>query len=348
MRLRHHALPVSAAFLALLAAGCDGIRAKMAFKDGNKNYKEENFRVAIEEYSEAVQLKPDFPEAHFFLGSSYQALYRPGKEDAENAQRLEKAIEHYGKSLEFNKSGTPNQKIVRTNTLAALTGIYSDPPKQNYDKAFEFAQQLLSEGPNDPKNLYAMANLYEKFGKVQEAEDTYRKVVELAPSDAKACGAMAAFYNKPLWEGRSKFDLAISTLERCAELQPGDPAGWHKVATFFWDKAYRDPLLNDEEKDAYADKGLEAIEKALTIKPDYWEAIIYKGLLYRVKAFTSKNPRQRQEFLDQAATLQKYALDLRKQQQAAAAEAEGGAALPEGVPADPSAATPAPEASPQS
>jgi hypothetical protein len=80
-------------------------------------------------------------------------------------------------------------------------------------------------------------------------------------------------------------------------------------------------MLNDQQKDGYADQGLGAIDKALQIKPDYWEAIITKGLLYRVKASTTKNPKQRQEYLDQAANLQKRALDLRKEQQAASAEA---------------------------
>jgi tetratricopeptide (TPR) repeat protein len=192
--------------------------------------------------------------------------------------------------------------------------------------------QLLQEAPNDTKNLYAIANLHEKFNQITEAENAYKKVVELNPSDAKACGALAAFYNKPLWEGRSRFDEAIQTLERCASLDPNDASGYYKVATFFWDKAYRDPLLNDQQKDEYADKGLDAIDKALKIKPDYWEALISKGLLYRVKASVAKNPKQRAEYLEQAATLQKLALDMRKQQQAAQAEAEGAVPGAEGAP----------------
>ena len=67
---------------------------------------------------------------------------------------------------------------------------------------------------------------------------------------------------------RSRFDDAIQTLEHCAEIEPNDPSGYYKVATFFWDKAYRDPLLDDKAKNDYADKGIEAVDKALEIKPD--------------------------------------------------------------------------------
>src|SRR5262245_18731810 len=333
MKTRYLAPLVAAAIPALLSSGCNTVKAQAAFKDGNKLYKEENYRKAIEQYEKAVALKPDMAEAHFYLASSYQALFRPGKDnDRENTQRLEQAVDHYKKALELNKANTDNLKKVRTNTLGALTGIYSEPPLQNFETALGFAQELVKDNPTDTKNLYAIANLYEKFGKIAEAEESYKKVTELNPQDGKACGALAAFYNKPLWEGRSKFDQAIETLKRCTSLEPSDPAGYYKVATFYWDKAYRDPLITDPQKNEYADKGLEQVDKALEMKPDYWESIITKGLLYRVKAQVARNPKERQQLLEQAQTLQKQAMELRKEQQAAQAGA-AGAPPPEVPPA---------------
>ena len=72
----------------------------------------------------------------------------------------------------------------------------------------------------------------------------------------KACGALAAFYNKPLWDetgasgARQRAAAARSStrpstiLQQCAQLKPPDPAGYQKVATFYWDKAYRDPTAH--------------------------------------------------------------------------------------------------------
>jgi tetratricopeptide (TPR) repeat protein len=329
--------------LVLLSVGCDLVRAKAAFKDGNRLYKEENYRRAIEEYEKAVALKPDFAEAHFYLASSHQSLYRPGKEGDENRMRIDKAIEHYEKSLALNKADTPNLQQVRLNTLGALTAIYSEPPLSNYEKALGYAEALVKDNPNDVKNLYAMANLYEKFNRVAEAEQTYAKVVEQNPKDAKACGALAAFYNKALWDEtgqvwvdgtskgarRAKFEAAIATLGKCAEIDPADPSGHYKLSMFYWDKAYRDPMLGDKEKNEYADKGIEAVNKALETKPDYWEAIITKGLLYRVKAQVAPSAAARKQYLDQAVLLQKQAIDIRKEAQAAAAAGAGADIPPE-------------------
>jgi tetratricopeptide (TPR) repeat protein len=326
---------VKAMALALLpllsVTACSSVQSKAAFKDGNKAYKDEDFKKAITSYRKAVELKPDFPEAWFYLGSSHQALYRPGKESPENKANLDQAIEAYKKSLELNPGQSENQKAVKRNTLAALTAIYADDPYKNFETANGYAEQLVSENPLDPRNQYARANLYEKFEKVDDAEKTYRQVAESHPKDTKACGALAAFYNKPLWKDdqgtpRSKFEQAISILERCATLDPNDHTGFQKVATFYWDKAYRDPLLNDQQKIAYAEKGLESVDKALKIKPDYADALIYKGLLLRVKANATTDQRLRAQLLEQAQLIQKQAMELKKQQQQAEQDAAAAAA----------------------
>jgi hypothetical protein len=174
--------------------------------------------------------------------------------------------------------------------------------------------------------------------KIPEAEAIYKKVTEQNAKDAKACGALAGFYNKPNWdeagepwvEGsdkprRAKFDQAIAVLEQCTNIDPNDPAGYQKVASYYWDKAYRDPLLTDEQKNTYADKGMENVDKALQLKPDYFEAVIYKGLLYRVKAGATADRRAKAEFLEKAQDLQKQGLELKKQQAAEGAAAASAA-----------------------
>jgi tetratricopeptide (TPR) repeat protein len=327
MKMRVQALAVGAALL-FTGVGCAKVQSRAAFKDGNKEYTQENFKRAISLYERAVELDPNLTEAWFYLGSSYQAMYRPGKNTPENNELLDKSVAAYQKSLETNPGQTEQQKKVKTNTLGALIAIHSDEPKKNFDVAQNYAQTLVQESPDDAKNLYALANLYEKFNQVDQAEQTYKRVAELNPNDPKACGALAAFYNKPLWEGRSRFDQAIDVLQRCASLAPDDPGGWQKVASFYWDKAYRDPLITDEQKQQYAQKGMEAVDKALQLKPDYFDAVIYKGLLYRVLASVSKDPRQRAQYLDQAQTLQKMGLELRKQQQAEEAAAAAASPAP--------------------
>jgi tetratricopeptide (TPR) repeat protein len=329
MTTRTKTLVMLAMVSLLTGVACSKVKARAALKDGNKLYKEENYRKALEEYQRSVDSEAS-AEGYFYLGSSHQNLFRPTKlEDPENRAHLDKAVECYLKTLELVAPGNEAHARIRMNALGALTGIYSEPPFEAFDKALGYAQELTKDNPEDAKNLYAIANLYEKFSRVADAEATYRKITDAHPEDVKACGALATFYNKTYWDAdgsiwtadskkpkRSRFKDSVTTLEKCTTVDPSDPTGFFKVASFYWNAAYRDADLTEKQKDEYADLGLAAIEKALTIKPDYWEAVIYKGLLYRVKATLTRDPKKRGELIEQATKLQKLALDLRKEQQA--------------------------------
>src|SRR5215813_4775835 len=77
------------AALGVLAAGCSQVgllKGKMAFKDANTAYQQQDYRVAAEKYeetlaacrgSEAACSEPRLVAAYFFLGNSYDNQYRP-------------------------------------------------------------------------------------------------------------------------------------------------------------------------------------------------------------------------------------------------------------------------------
>ena len=86
---------------------------------------------------------------------------------------------------------------------------------------------------------------------------------------------LAGYYNR-----QGQFDKTIEALEERAAKEPNNPEAFYTIATYYWDEAYRDFKLKESEKsDVRRQKGLEAVDKALQIKPDYVEALVYKGLL---------------------------------------------------------------------
>jgi hypothetical protein len=58
--------------------------------------------------------------------------------------------------------------------------------------------------------------------------------------------------------------------------------------------------------------GLESVNKALEIKPDYVEAMTYKGLLLRTQALVEKDPRKQQELIREGTALGDKANEMRK------------------------------------
>jgi tetratricopeptide (TPR) repeat protein len=313
MKSRKMACAVALIALPLVAAGCSSIKARAAFQDANKLYKLERYKEAIVLYQRAVTLDPDFAEAHFYLANANQALYRPGKSSPENTAHLETALSEYLEALARNKAKNPGQQQVRRSTLEALVQIFSEDPKKDYQKALGYAEDIVRDKPDAPRSLFALGALYEKFQKTTEAEAAYKRAFDLNPQNVGACVQMANFYNKAYWNGHSRFDDAIGTLEKCAALDPSDPIGYYKLSTFYWDKAYRDTEISDAQKLAYADAGLKATDRALTLQPDYCDALIYKGLLLRVKAQVATNYRLRDKLLEEAEAVRKLAVECKRQ-----------------------------------
>jgi hypothetical protein len=58
--------------------------------------------------------------------------------------------------------------------------------------------------------------------------------------------------------------------------------------------------------------GLVAVNKALEIKPDYVEAITYKGLLLRTQALVEKDPNKQQMLFKEGTELGDKANAMRK------------------------------------
>jgi TonB family protein len=147
-----------------------------------------------------------------------------------------------------------------------------------------------------------------------QAEATYRDAFAAHPKSLEACTRLAEFLIRPPAGAAPRFDEGMAVFERCASLgDPGDRALHHQtIAMVYWDKAYKDATLTDEQKVRYADRGLEHVTRALQIKPNLIDAIVFKGLFLRVKAMVAKDTRTQQAYLQEAAQLQKQAMDLKR------------------------------------
>src|SRR5262245_57927561 len=92
--------------LAMVAGvGCGqfaGLKAKKHFKDGNGLYQQQDYRRAAAEYEEAIKADPEgLPEAYFFLGNSYDNLYKVARKgEAINDGYLQDALKNYQISVD--------------------------------------------------------------------------------------------------------------------------------------------------------------------------------------------------------------------------------------------------------
>jgi lipopolysaccharide biosynthesis regulator YciM len=302
---------------AVMASGCGQIgkiKAKMAVKKGNPAYTAQDYKVAAAHYEDALTNDPSMTDLYFFLGNSYDNLYRPAKKgDATNDAYLTKAIENYKKGAE--SAQTPSIKQL---SLQYLVNAYNSPDKMNDPAQAEpLLLSMIQLDPKDTRNYVVLSRIYEDAGDYERAEQQLVKAREANAKDTSVYMMMAGFYQR-----QGDFDKMIEAVQERTRQEPNNPEAFYTLATFYWEKASRDVKLSDAQKATYANAGLEAVNKALDLKDDYFEALTYKNLLLRTKANISKDPKEQQQFLKEADELRKKAEELRNKQRAAADSAK--------------------------
>jgi len=304
----------SAAYLALFVglsvtlAGCgylNEVRAMKAFKDGNKAYMASDWRAAATKYEEARELDPNNAAIYFYLGNSYDNMYRPARKgEPANDALLQKAVDNYKLASEKLTEETQPKRSLALDFLVAAYG----PDKLADPTAAEpVVQRMIELAPNEPTNYFQLAKIYEDSGEYQLAEETYLKGRDAKPNDPTVYVMIAGYYNR-----QGDFDKLMENLKKRIELEPQNPEAHYMVASYSWDKASRDFRLSDKEKLTILLDGIEAVDKALEIKPDYIEAMTYKGLLLRTQALVEKDPKKQQELIREGTALGDKANEMRK------------------------------------
>jgi tetratricopeptide (TPR) repeat protein len=314
MRTRFRAALLAAALgLAGMGASACGylstMKAQMAFRDANAAYQTQDYKKAIEKYKEALEHKPDLAVAYFYLGNSYDNLYKPARKgEPANDANLTEAVSYYRKATE-----TIEDPKLRKLSYEYLLNSYGAEKLNDPAQAEPIVKKMIEMDPDEPSNYYALAKIYEDAGNYEEAEKMLLAARDRRPKDSTTYMQLAGFYNR-----QGRFDKTIESLEQRAASEPNNPEAYYTIATYLWDKTFRDFRLKDAEKREYVEKGLAATDKAIAIKDDYLEAIVYKGLLLRLQANLEKDRAKQQALLREADALRDRAKALQKAKQAGA------------------------------
>jgi tetratricopeptide (TPR) repeat protein len=139
----------------------------------------------------------------------------------------------------------------------------------------------------------------------QQAIDEYKSVLERDQKNINSVKGIAYLYLQ-----MKKFDDAKQFYRRATELDPNDPEPYYSVAVIDWTQAYQprmeeraklglkpDESLSAKDKNqrqvcdqlrdrnsANIQDGMDDLNKALSLRPDYDDAMAYMNLLYREKA----------------------------------------------------------------
>jgi tetratricopeptide (TPR) repeat protein len=263
--------------LSVAAAGCGkwsfgALRAQKAWKEANDRYRAQDWRAAAERYEAAIAADPAKTEVYFYLGNSYDNLYKPSRAgEPENDAQILKAIENYNKAVDLD----PNPDMKKL-ALKFLVAVYGADKLDEPAKAEPVVQRMIQMDPSDPEFYAALSKIYEEAGRYEEAEAALLKGRDAKPNDPLVHQQIAGFYNR-----QGDFPKTMESMHKAAELEPSNPLGFYTLATYYEEKVRKDFRVTPAQKKDYIQKGIEATDRAIRLNENYAEALVYKNILLR-------------------------------------------------------------------
>ena len=274
----------------------------------NALYSAQRYAEAAAAYQAVLAADPSYGEAHFFLANALDNQYRPSRRgEPGNDRLLEAARDHYTTASDLLVG--PDQMVVLKRTLQYLAAIYSRDKLNQPDQAEPVVRRLIALDPADPGSYFALVKIYEDAGKIEDAEEILRQAQAASPDKTEVWLASAQFYNRT-----GEFDRAMESFQRITQIEPTNPQHVYQMAVFYEEKVRKDFTVKPPQVAEYLTKALQAVDKALELRPDYFEALTYKNLILRQQARFEADPDTQRLLIEQANALQRQAIAVRDAQ----------------------------------
>ncbi|HEY3176008.1 MAG TPA: tetratricopeptide repeat protein [Candidatus Polarisedimenticolia bacterium] len=243
--------------------------------------------------------------------------------NAFKSKEFEQALGHFKQAAAIDSSYAEAYLDMGLTYMEMYEPGSEHPKDKEYaDGAIQAFKKNIELEPDNEKVKEYLVNVCKLANRVPEAIDFFMADYNRNPNDVNLVRKMANLYSMA-----GMTDKMIEWYEKAQELDPGNPESHYSVGVSCWARSYNSPYMPYEERMAMLDKGQAALEKALGLRKEYFEALSYLSLLYRQKAQYDISPAQAVTWRQKADELLAKAMELRNRQlkaQADSAAAAGG------------------------
>ena len=230
---------------AITAFAQDVNQAGDLFNEGNQAVKSNNFELAIEKYTKAMEVAEQVgPEGEMIVinvqSQLPQLYYKQGVTDFKE-KNIEKAIGEFEKAIEFGKKyNDPNTVEKAEETIPKL--YYSKGnsyyKEDDYDNALSSFKQAAEIAPDYSRAFWGMGLAYNKLGETKNMKTSFEKALQLAQADGddKMEGKIRKTAKKLLQSNGAKklqaqdWDAALVCLDASLSFDPDNADTYYYMA----------------------------------------------------------------------------------------------------------------------
>src|SRR5215212_165530 len=222
---------------------------------------------------------------------------------------------------EYSRARTIDHSFPDLDRLIAYSqiGLYvpEDKSPENEKRADVAIAELsgyLKKRPDDRIARDALISMYLSANRTSQAIDYFRAYLQSHPADLDAVKSIARLYST-----QGNFNESLNWYEKITLLDSKNPEAFYIYGVVCYEKVAKNPPADPAEKLAIIEKGKGALQRAIQMKPDYFEAMAYLNLLYRQQAVVETDPIKQQQLVAEADRVRNQAVEIIKKKKAATA-----------------------------
>ena len=241
--------------------GCSELRARHHARKGNRLFRDGDYAAAVREYREAERLHSGMPVVLLNLGLACRQIMVPGGRGAENDQAVDCAL----KAFEKLKRAAPSDR--RAERLFTQTLFDAD----RFETLASMYEARLRRRPDDLAAVNSLIQTYSRWNRPKKALFWTVRRAEVQSTAPEAHYAVGVFVQNLLFEKGGGNDKSTFDPRADSDVNKAPPA-------------FASGEIAGEERIKLADLGIAHLEKALSLRPNYRNAMVYVNLVYRQKS----------------------------------------------------------------
>jgi tetratricopeptide (TPR) repeat protein len=291
---RKFCLAIAVALLAGAGAtGCSEVRGRRRVQEGNRLYKDGQYKDAVAMYKEAEAFVPNLPQLWLNEGYTCRQLIVPGDQKPDSVSKSAsdcalKALKRY-------------QEIAPQDSRGEMLYLQTLFDSDHFEELAKMYEGRFNKNPKDIESVNGLIQVYSKWpDHLDDSLSWYNRKAEILSNDPEAQYAVGVFiYTQLMQHGggpeQQVFDPRPDPNHpKAVKVPPGNARG---------------DIVSQQRVDM-ADTALKFLEKAVALRPKYHEAMIYANLVYRQRSFAYfGEPAEWQKCVDKAMEWSKRSLE---------------------------------------